>query len=438
MLRSLLALLVLIASIAAPLACARDEPEAKRGRVLVLGLDGATLQLAGPLMKAGELPNLSRLAAEGSSGPLTSQYPLLSPRVWTTIATGKKPEKHGIEDWVYRDEEGRVHVYESVDRKGAALWNIASDAGLSVATVNWLMTYPPEVVNGVVVTDHALPKEGDRRRSFGNRMAQAKFKRDLEDEGTRDSPVIHPAEWHERLWPDVTTPAPFGTPDPCEPDETLKGVAIIPELAFFCSVDQRAVKLALDLEEQLDPDLMMVLLSGIDRISHSLWGTLHPETAAGLDEDKRLAGARFLMNYYRLSDQLLGRLLERYGPDDLVLVVSDHGFEFTAGKGIHPWGGTHDTERALHGILFARGPGVPVGKPTPEVSVNDIAPTVLAWLGLPVALDMDGRPASFLDRPFAEVASYDSIEIERVGETGSEAEPEILRQLEALGYIDGK
>jgi len=199
-----------------------------------------------------------------------------------------------------------------------------------------------------------------------------------------------------------------------------------------------AVKLALDLEEQLDPDLMMVLLSGIDRISHSLWGTLHPETAAGLDEDKRLAGARFLMNYYRLSDQLLGRLLERYGPDDLVLVVSDHGFEFTAGKGIHPWGGTHDTERALHGILFARGPGVPVGKPTPEVSVNDIAPTVLAWLGLPVALDMDGRPASFLDRPFAEVASYDSIEIERVGETGSEAEPEILRQLEALGYIDGK
>ena len=419
-------------------ACAPAEPEQPPGRVLVVGLDGASLQLARLMMKSGRLPNLSRIAKEGSSGRLTSDYPLLSPRVWTTIATGKTPEKHGIDDWVYRDDQGRAHVYESIDRKGAALWNIASEAGLRVATVNWLMTYPPEVVNGVVVTDHALPKEGDRRRSFGNRMAQAKWKRDLDSEGTTDSPVIFPPEWHERLWPTVGTTAPFGAPDPCEPDESLKGVAIVPELAFFCSVDQRATKIAMQLQRELDPDLLMVLLSGVDRISHSLWGTLRPETAAGLDEEKRLAGVRFLTNYYVLADQLVGRLLEHYGPNDLILVVSDHGFEWKPGMGIHPWGGTHKSEKALHGIVFARGPGVPVGRPTPELSINDITPSILAWLGLPVARDMDGQPASFLERPIQYVASYDSIEIERIGKTGSEAEPEILRQLEALGYIEEK
>ncbi len=138
-------------------ACTAQE---QRGRVLLLGLDGVTLELALPMMKAGRLPNLARLAREGSSGPLTSAPPLLSPRVWTTIATGKTPEKHGIRDWVYRDRQGRTHLFESLNRRGAALWNILSHAGRSVATVNWLMTYPPEVVNGVVVTDHALPKEG--------------------------------------------------------------------------------------------------------------------------------------------------------------------------------------------------------------------------------------------------------------------------------------
>lgn len=418
-------------------ACSPSEP--KHGRVLVVGLDGATLALAGPMMKAGRLPNLERIAREGSYGPLESAHPLLSPRVWTTIATGKTPDKHGIQDWVYKDDEGLTHIYESVDRRSAALWNIVSDAGLHVATVNWLMTYPPEVVNGVVVTDHALPKEGDRRRSFGNRMARAKFKKDLDSTGHESSPVIYPLDWYERIWPTVSTPVPFGEPDPCEPDESLKGVAIVPELAFFCSVDQRAAAIGIQLQRELDPDLLMVLLSGIDRISHSLWGTLSPKSAAGLEEDKRKLGARFLMRYYELSDQLVGRLMEHYGPDDLILVVSDHGFEWKPGKGIHPWGGTHESKKALYGIFFARGADVPVGQPAPKLSINDITPSILKWLGLPVAKDMDGEPASFLTGETQYVASYDDLEIERiVGEAGSEAEAEILRQLEALGYIDAE
>lgn len=418
------------------IAIACSAPE-QRGRVLLLGLDGASLELAGPMMKAGRLPNLARLAREGSSGRLKSQRPLLSPRVWTTIATGKSPEKHGIRDWVYKDERGRTHIFESLDRRGAALWNILSDAGRSVATVNWLMTYPPEVVNGVVVTDHALPKEADRRRSFGKRMAREKFQSDLDEAGTESSPVIYPLQWHERLWPLISTPAPFGEPDACEPDLSLRGVAMLYELASFCSVDQRAVRVAMEIQQELDPDVLLVLLTGIDRVSHSLWGTLQPDTSAELDEDKRKQGAAYLRRYYEMSDELVGRLLEHYGPDDLILVVSDHGFEFVAGKGIHPWGGSHVSKKAQHGIFFARGPGVPIGAPAPQISVNDITPTILAWLGLPVARDMDGRPATFLREEVSQIASYDHLEIERIGETGSDAEPEILRQLEALGYIEG-
>ena len=70
------------------------------------------------------------------------------------------------------------------------------------------------------------------------------------------------------------------------------------------------------------------------------------------------------------------------------------------------------------------------------ISVNDVTPTILAWLGLPLARDMDGRPLVLLEREIMYTESYDHLPIERVGEGQSDVEAEILRQLEALGYID--
>ncbi len=413
-------------------ACAPPEG----GRVLVVGLDGASMDLVRPMMDEGRLPNLARLAHEGVSGRLRSERPLLSPRVWTSIATGKTPSNHGVGGWVWRDPNGQIHLFEGLHRRGPALWNIASDAGLKVVTVNWLMTYPPEVINGVMVTDHALPKESDTRRRFGNRFANKVFKRGLDDEGTTSAPFILPTSWAKRLWPILFSIEPLTHPNPFDTSEELKGVALRFELSHFYWNDQRATRAALKLEEELRPDVLLVLLQGIDRVSHSLWGTLHPETAPGLTEPQRLAGAKSLRHYYEISDALVGRLAERFGSRNLVMVVSDHGFEYIPGKGTHPWGGSHESEKALHGILFARGQGLPKGHTVEGVSVNDVTPTILAWLGLPVARDMDGQPAAFLEREVQYTDSYDGLRIERVGGGRSDVEAEILRQLEGLGYID--
>src|SRR5258706_16021431 len=69
-------------------------------RVLLIGIDGADLQIIDRLIAEGKLPTFQRLEREGAFGPLRSQEPLLSPIVWTTIATGRKPEDHGILDFV--------------------------------------------------------------------------------------------------------------------------------------------------------------------------------------------------------------------------------------------------------------------------------------------------------------------------------------------------
>ncbi len=134
------------------LACGARE---QRGRVLVLGLDGMDPQTVDLLMSEGKLPNFAKLRQEGAYGRLLSQKSLLSPIIWTTIATGKGPEEHGIGHFVaMASDTGEQMPATSGMRRVKALWNIASNAGREVATVGWWATWPPEEVHGAVVSDH--------------------------------------------------------------------------------------------------------------------------------------------------------------------------------------------------------------------------------------------------------------------------------------------
>jgi arylsulfatase A-like enzyme len=170
-----------------------------------------------------------------------------------------------------------------------------------------------------------------------------------------------------------------------------------------------------------------------------LWATVEPEEAYDppipMTPVLRAAGLAAMREYYRYTDALIGTLLEGSGDRDLVLVVSDHGFE--AGRKLAFLTGVHDSEASVDGVIFAAGPGVQAPSDPRRISVNDVTPTVLAWLGLPVARDMDGRPASFLTgREVSWVESYASTPVERPGSRPSGAEEDILEELESLGYIE--
>ena len=134
-------------------------------------------------------------------------------------------------------------------------------------------------------------------------------------------------------------------------------------------------------------------------------------------------------------DALLGLLVARYDGDDLIVVLSDHGFE--PGRGLGILTGVHEGEAAIDGVVFARGPGIAAGTRIGGFSVADVAPTLLAWMGLAVGRDMDGRVASFVgvDEP-AFVDTHDLTPVERIAVDPSGAEDEIHRQLEQLGYIE--
>jgi len=401
--------------------------------VLLVGIDGASPRVVEQLLAEGRLPHLARLAREGASGSIRSILPLRSPRIWTTVATGMLPEKHGILNFFKTESDQQRHLYRSTDRTAHALWNIASDRGLDVGVVNWWTTFPPERIRGVMISDHFLAAHVEGIEKIFHVTSEGR------------GPVTSPRSWVERI-PDLLakTPWPSDVADPFERVHELPSwVAEIPEeagVAYLSKVyrdDARLTQLALAVESEVEPDLLMLLLLGIDRVSHILWGTLeapelYPESLQPSGAQRR-AGAQALEQYYEHTDALIGALLKRYGPNDTIIVLSDHGFEADVSSDTVTGG--HKGTRAIDGVLFARGPGIRPGSSTGATRVADITPTVLAQLGLPLSQDMDGGIAPFAEVvPLPPIPSYAGSPIEFVSGEPSPVEERMIEQLRALGY----
>src|SRR5512143_2387738 len=108
---SLLAVAVLAALPAAGAPPARPAPAARpKAPVIVVGWDGGDWYLLDELIRRGQAPNLARLVAQGRSWTLESFNPMISPLVWTTIATGRSPVVHGVTDFQELDPVSRVRL----------------------------------------------------------------------------------------------------------------------------------------------------------------------------------------------------------------------------------------------------------------------------------------------------------------------------------------
>jgi len=131
-------------------------------RTVIFGVDGLTFRILHPLIERGDLPNFQRLQREGCEGVLESKYPPLTPAAWTSLSTGLKPARHGVYDfWSYDEqpeqESTRKARVQTRRKGGKAIWNILSEYGKQALVINVPVTYPPEAVNGIMISGYMTP-----------------------------------------------------------------------------------------------------------------------------------------------------------------------------------------------------------------------------------------------------------------------------------------
>ena len=113
------------------LACAPNAD-----RVVVVGMDGLDRALLTSLMESGDLPTFSKVIEEGAVADLKTTKPIISPIIWTTVASGYPGEVHGIGGWT--SEAGEP--FTSADARTWRVWDVATKHGIETVSVGWLMT----------------------------------------------------------------------------------------------------------------------------------------------------------------------------------------------------------------------------------------------------------------------------------------------------------
>ena len=123
-------------------------------KVLIIGWDAADWKIINPLLDAGLMPSLESLINKGVMGDLATLDPVLSPILWTSIATGKTGDKHGILNFVEPvPDQIELRPVTSTSRKCKALWNILSQNNLKSNIIGWWPSNPAEPINGVMVSN---------------------------------------------------------------------------------------------------------------------------------------------------------------------------------------------------------------------------------------------------------------------------------------------
>src|SRR4030067_3119873 len=121
-------------------------------KVLFIGLDGASKRIIDKMIAQKELPAIKRLISTVSYFHSSHSFkPCASPVIWTSMSTGKKPEKHGVKGFF-------DNTYSLTARR---IWEIFDILGFPVGVMGHFLTWPPQKENdGFIIPNIvALGKE---------------------------------------------------------------------------------------------------------------------------------------------------------------------------------------------------------------------------------------------------------------------------------------
>jgi tetratricopeptide (TPR) repeat protein len=403
-------------------------------RVIFVGLDGADWQLLDGYMQAGLMPNLAALAREGRTAVLSTIHPPLSPLVWTTMMTGTSPLDHGILDFTRRNPQtGDLEPITSGERRVPAIWNLAAEAGKSVAVFGLWATWPAEPVRGLLVADRLSSfTAGDRPPPPGVVYPPAQEAWARETLAHADAAVDYDALRAYLPW---LGPEEYdrwkAAPDPyAHPVSALRRIL----------VETRAYQaMATSWLAREKPDLAVVYFQGTDTLGH-IFAPYAPPRQEAVSEDDFQRFSKVPELYFAEMDRLLGdyrKLAEASG--SVLMIASDHGFRWKEGRPSQLSSAAAATAGRWHrdeGIYLIRGPSVPASDLRGQGNVLQVCGTLMNLLGMPPSGGVAGPPLTGVQASPDVLVNYrDHWRPSDPVRTDPKAGQEEIEKLRSLGYI---
>lgn len=387
----------------------------QRPTLYVVGLGGASLDAILPLATQGRLPFFTRLLEEGVYARPKSIAPVQGEALWTTLATGRLPYKHGIvssqvfpaglvaqDGWVSMlptrigtllwETLTTPRLIDATHRKTVAIWDVLERLRFETGLVGWPVTDP-------------VPEESSY--GFSHRYFQGYF----------TAPMAQPGELAERgvlfqVNPEEIDPLLVENLGDRVPYEFLQDLAE--------DLWRESLTMFL-LDQQEEAKANFIMLPGLARVSSRNFGGFSAVHFSGVRREPYLSASQRLSAYYSYLDQFLAELWQRETGPKILAVVSAYGFEAPEGwrrlraqvtgrrtNGLY--------QQAPDGLFVLLGDGIRQGEFLEDVELVDIMPTLLYSLGFPIARDLDGRvltsafSSAFLARnPLTVVPSYETL-----------------------------
>jgi predicted AlkP superfamily phosphohydrolase/phosphomutase/tetratricopeptide (TPR) repeat protein len=406
----------------------------KKNKLLLIGWDAADWNIIWPLIGQGKMPALKKLIENGVYGNMSTMSPPYSPMLWTSVATGKTPDKHGILGFIEVTPDAKtVRPVTTTSRKTRALWNIFHNQGLTSNLVGWWPSFPAEPINGYVVSDRFQKTHQDPKKQ----TPMSEFS-------------IHP--WNKkndfknlRMFPFEITEAhlyPFVPRAHDVDQDNHKGLSAIAKMVSEnASVHNAATKLLRTTEW----DFMAVYYDLIDHFCHSFM-KYHPPKLPNVDQENYDIFKDAVTGSYIFQDMMLERKMQLIDSDTTVIIMSDHGFESGPKRILNMPNvqAAPSLEHRQFGIFVASGPNIKKNQKVFGMGLIDVAPTILHHFGLPIGKDMDGKvildifektpPPKYIDSWDQE--SGDFAELDTNQNTDALSDEETMQQLIDLGYVE--
>jgi predicted AlkP superfamily phosphohydrolase/phosphomutase/Tfp pilus assembly protein PilF len=399
----------------------RREARGVAGRVAIFAIDGADWELLSELANDGRIPNLKALAQGGTTASLQTIQPTVSPLVWTTVATGLPPDRHGVLDFVDRTRKKPV---DSSTRRAPAIWDIAEAFGRRAIAVNWWTAWPARAGSAVAFDSPVLlHTNAIYPANLAPRVAQL------------DVPTNTIGSTQVRRFLNISDEeynAAVNSNNQNDPTNVFRAV-----LAKTWT-DHRV---AINLYQQQEALVTMVSYEGTDAVNH-LFAPYHPPYREGIDETNYRKYWPTVANYYSEVDRMIGEWMSVLTDDTTVIILSAHGYKWGKNRPRgSPVGRASISDHRNPGVFIAYGNHVAPSRGNHVISIYDVVPSVLAILGLPQSTEMPGKLADWMLRDITpvtsvRVVSYDEFFPPQSMGAGTGVDPNRYTQaLQAIGHL---